>query len=246
MKKAITAILLGLIVSMYSCARKLTVMSYNVHHCEGMDNKVDEERIARIISVNQPDVVAIQELDSVTKRCPAYQLQVLGEKTGMYYTYAKSIDYGGGKYGIGILSKERPICVKRIPLPGAEPRVLLICEFHDYYYACTHLCLKAVNRIKSLSIILQQAELADKPFFIAGDWNALPQEEFIQGMNHHFDYISNKQISTFPSDHPKRCIDYIAFYRASIKKSIKVKKYTVLSEPVASDHCPIKATVNIK
>lgn len=120
MKKAITAILLGLIVSMYSCARKLTVMSYNVHHCEGMDNKVDEERIARIISVNQPDVVAIQELDSVTKRCPAYQLQVLGEKTGMYYTYAKSIDYGGGKYGIGILSKERPICVKRIPLPGAE------------------------------------------------------------------------------------------------------------------------------
>lgn len=246
MKKALVAILFLCTLSTISVARRITVMSYNLHHCEGMDDKVDEGRIAQIISMHHPDVVAVQELDSVTKRCPAYQLQVLGETTGMYYTYARAIDYGGGKYGIGILSRQRPLCVRRVPLPGAEPRVLLICEFPDYYYACTHLCLKAANRMESLPIILQQAELAEKPFFIAGDWNARPQEEFIQAMSQHFDFISNIQMPTFPSDHPDRCIDYIAVYKPSIVKSVKVKKYSVLSQPVASDHCPIKAVVNIK
>ena len=246
MKKFLIVVLIIMSLYTVSDARKLTIMSYNLHHCEGMDKKLDEDRIARIISANAPDVVAVQELDSVTTRCSAYQMQVLGEKTGMHYTFAKSIDFGGGKYGVGMLSKEKPICVKRIPLPGAEPRVLLICEFKNYYYACTHLCLKAENRMKSLPLILEQAELADKPFIIAGDWNAKPQEKFIVEMNEYFDFISDNQVPTFPSGKPRVCIDYIAVYKNSLKKGFRVKNYKVLEEKVASDHCPVKAVVTLK
>ncbi len=241
--------LFSVILFVFCCtlfyAQKVTVMSYNLHHCQGIDKKLDERRIAKIITSQHPDVVAVQELDSVTTRCSSYQMKVLGEMTGMFYTYAKSIDYGGGKYGIGILSKERPLSVKRIPLPGKEARMLLICEFRKYYYACTHLCLHSENRLKSFPIILQQAKLADKPFLIAGDWNAKPQEEFIVKMGDFFDFISDNTKYTFPSMAPSSCIDYIAVYKKSIKNKVKVKKYEVLDEKIASDHCPIKAVVKL-
>lgn len=226
-------------------AKKLKLMTYNLHHCEGVDKQLNEGRIADIILKNSPEVIALQELDSVTSRCPSYQMEVLGKKTGMFYTFARSINYGGGKYGIGMLSKEKPLNVKRIPLPGKEPRVMLICEFKDYIYADMHLCLHSSNRIKSLPIILEQAGKANKPFLIAGDWNATPSDEFIEEMSKHFDFISDKKTFTFSSYNPKECIDYIAVYKSSIS-SLKVKSFEVLSEPVASDHNPLKASIVFK
>lgn len=91
-----------------SCRRgeqaELRLMSYNVRNCRGLDDSVSYERIARIITDANADAVAIQELDSMTTRYP--QQDVLGNLatlTGMYPTYAPSIDYAGGKYGIGML-----------------------------------------------------------------------------------------------------------------------------------------------
>ena len=47
---------------------QLQVMSYNVRHCAGMDMVLDYDRTALVISEQQPDVVALQELDSMTSR----------------------------------------------------------------------------------------------------------------------------------------------------------------------------------
>ena len=44
----------------------LRIMSYNIHNGIGMDGKVDYARIANVISDVNPDVVALQELDSIT------------------------------------------------------------------------------------------------------------------------------------------------------------------------------------
>ena len=46
----------------------LRIMSYNVRNCNGLDKVVDFQRIADVINKACPDVVAVQELDSVTKR----------------------------------------------------------------------------------------------------------------------------------------------------------------------------------
>ena len=93
-----------------SCRRgeqaELRLMSYNVRNCRGLDDSVSYERIASIITDANADAVAIQELDSMTTRYP--QQDVLGNLaalTGMYPTYAPSIDYAGGKYGIDIDSR---------------------------------------------------------------------------------------------------------------------------------------------
>ena len=45
---------------------QVQVMSYNVRHCAGMDMVMDYDRTAAVISKQQPDVVALQELDSMS------------------------------------------------------------------------------------------------------------------------------------------------------------------------------------
>ena len=239
-------LLVSLVVAGVNCpveARKWNVMSYNLHHCGGMDKKVDEARIAGIISRYRPDVVAVQELDSVTSRCKNDQMRLLGEGTGMYYTFARTIDYGGGKYGIGILSKKKPLSVKRIPLPGKEPRMLLVCEFEDFYFANMHLALQEKNQLKSLPAILEQASSAKKPFLIAGDWNAIPSSSFIQEMSKAFTILTDTTVCTFPSYAPRECIDYIALYESAEAKVVSRK---VGNEPVASDHNPVQVLVRLK
>ncbi|MFA7493777.1 MAG: endonuclease, partial [Proteiniphilum sp.] len=44
------------------------LMSYNIHHGEGMDGKMDIERIGKLIIDINPEVVGLQEVDSVVAR----------------------------------------------------------------------------------------------------------------------------------------------------------------------------------
>lgn len=46
----------------------LRLMSYNIRHGAGLDGRSDFERIAEVIKREHPDVVALQEVDSVTRR----------------------------------------------------------------------------------------------------------------------------------------------------------------------------------
>lgn len=118
-------------------------MSYNIRNGRGMDDVADFRRTADVIIKACPDIVAVQEIDSVTGRSGGKDvLREIAGLTLMHHTYAPAIDYDGGKYGIGMLSKEKPLGYKRLPLPGREEaRALLIVEFEKYIYCCTHLSL---------------------------------------------------------------------------------------------------------
>jgi len=81
------------------------LMSYNVRNTKGMDGIRNRQRVADVIINETPDVVAVQELDSMTTRSnQQYVLGELAERTQMHATYAPAISFQGGKYGIGILS----------------------------------------------------------------------------------------------------------------------------------------------
>src|SRR5215207_9900780 len=47
---------------------RLTVVTYNIHHGEGTDKKLDLPRIAEVIRRCEPDFVALQEVDNGTRR----------------------------------------------------------------------------------------------------------------------------------------------------------------------------------
>jgi endonuclease/exonuclease/phosphatase family metal-dependent hydrolase len=215
---------------------QLQVMSYNVRHCAGMDMVLDYDRTALVISKQQPDVVALQELDSMTSRSgQCYQLGELATRTSYYPIFGSAIDFDGGKYGVGILTREQPLSAKTIPLPGEEPRVLLVVELKDYVIACTHLDLEEDQRLESVPLIAEEAQHWQKPFILAGDWNDTPDSELLQEMTKHFTILSGAE-ATFPADEPQECIDYIASYKDRPAETIES---IIIDEPEASDHRPL-------
>ncbi|RHJ85382.1 metallophosphoesterase [Parabacteroides sp. AM08-6] len=218
----------------------LRIMSYNIRNGMGMDNSTDYQRTADVIIKACPDVVAIQEIDSVTGRSGGKDvLRELAERTLMYYTYAPAINYDGGKYGIGMLSKEKPLNFRYLSLPGREEqRALLIVEFEKYIYCCTHLSLTEEDRMLSLPIIRREAATAQKPLFIAGDMNASPNSDFINALQKDFVLLTDSKQFTFPADKPTETIDYIAAYAKDTAAFTRISS-RVWDEPMASDHRPV-------
>ena len=157
-------------------AQKVRVMSYNVRNGHGVDGIKNIKRCSDIILDARPDVVAVQELDSMSRRNNKYVLGEMAKQTGYYDYYHRTIPYRGGAYGIGILSREKALSVDFHPLPcRREPRGLLIVEFKNYYLLCTHLSLNEEDRVTSVGIIRDIVSKLNKPAFIAGDMNARPQ-----------------------------------------------------------------------
>ena len=236
------ALLLGMALVSLGQNQQLQIMSYNVRHCAGMDMVVDYDRTANVIVQQQPDVVALQELDSMTGRSGRHdQLGELASRTGYHPVFGAAIEFNGGQYGVGILTREIPLSTKRIPLPGDEPRVLLVAELEDYVIACTHLDLDKVQRLASVTLIVEEAQRWQKPFLLAGDWNDTPDSELLKVMTQHFTVLTGDE-ATYPADEPTECIDYVGVFdgRAEAIES------HVIDEPEASDHRPLVVWVRLR
>ncbi|MDY9919028.1 MAG: metallophosphoesterase [Proteiniphilum sp.] len=223
------------------------LMSYNIHHGEGMDGKIDIERIGKLIIDINPEVVGLQEVDSVVVRSGNIDiLQLLSEQTGMYATFGYSILHDGGKYGNGVLTREKPIAVKKIALPGAkEARTALIVELDKYVVVNTHLSLTNEERLESVKIITDAVEIYDKPVFLMGDLNATPDSEPITFLQDKWQILSNPKQPTSPSVNPRSTIDYILGYTAKGETYAKYRAH-VIDEQVASDHRPLFVDIRLK
>ncbi len=235
----------------------ITLLSYNVHNCIPADNSpiTDYTTIARIIKESNADIVALQELDSMTVRIPSYVLGNLASLTGMYGSYAAAIDYWSGKYGIGILSKEKPLALKHIPLPGKEEkRIFLIAEFGKYIFCSVHLSLTKEDRLASVRIIKKSVkdfikespERKNKPVFIGGDFNATPLSETIKEFARIAKPVSNVRMNTFPSTYPDKCIDYIFVMGKKMPGKMEVLSTGRIRDTLtrkASDHLPVYSVI---
>lgn len=249
-RKHFYAILLGLlIISIFGSCKsvdnknapeKMTIMSYNVRNCLGMDGITDFQRIADIILKVEAEVVALQELDSATQRSGGIVvLDKLAQLTGMHGIYGPAISFQGGKYGIGMLSREKPVTSKIIALPGTEEqRALLVVEFEKYVAICTHFSLTHNDRLESLNIIDEIVSDYNKPVFLAGDINDTPSSEVVNRLQKKWIMLSNPELPTYPSDVPRKCIDYIFGLKIE-EREFRVGEAVVGDETVASDHRPL-------
>lgn len=86
-------------------------MTYNVQ----AGKRLPTEKYAEFIKKYDPDFVAVQEIDYMTKRFKKEDfLGDLAGLTGMYFAYGPSMYYSEGQYGVGL-------CRKRLfSLPGCS------------------------------------------------------------------------------------------------------------------------------
>ena len=240
----------------------LKVMTYNIHHGEGFNGKIDLNRIAKIIRETGVDLVALQEVDQGTERSFGIKiLDSLSTLTKMHFYFDKNIDFKGGEYGNGILSR-LPILVKYNyhynMISEGEQRGLLqtVVDFlgNEILFMDTHLdaSVNDSERVSSIDEINEQIKkYPDMPIIICGDFNDTSLSRTYFKMNENFndawEKIGDGKGLTFPSDFPEKRIDYI-FYSNEDKKKNKI-----IIEPAlitvyrsgASDHLPVIAEFKV-
>lgn len=236
--------------------QRIRILTYNIHHGEGVDRKFDLPRIAKVILSVKPDVVALQEVDVKTNRSKGVdQAMELGKLTKMHVVFGKAMDWNGGQYGEAILSRWKFVKTKNVALPftkGREPRSAISATMHIagdernplFTFVGTHLdhFRDSTDRLSQTQKLNEVFANKDYPLCIlAGDLNATPSSEPMKQIFKHWRAADDKQQRpTVPVDKPTRKIDYVLYRPANRWKVIETK---VLPERVASDHLPVLAVL---
>jgi endonuclease/exonuclease/phosphatase family metal-dependent hydrolase len=226
------------------------VMSYNIQHGRGMDGQVDLQRIADVIQGENPDLVALQEVDRGVQRTGRIDMPAeLAALTGMTAVFSNNFHFQGGEYGNAILSRH-PVEFSHNThyrmVRAGEQRGLLhaIVQLHDHRLLIlnTHLDYRPddTERLSNIEeIFALTANHPNLPLVIAGDFNALPGSRTHQAMTQHLTdawaAAGQSDGFTFPSHQPDRRIDYLFTHpqRGPFPRSAWVP------QTVASDHLPV-------
>jgi len=228
---------------------RLRVLTYNIHHGEGTDGRIDLARTAAVIARAAADVVALQEVDNQTTRAHGVdQAAELGRLTGMHAAFGQAMAYAGGGYGDAILSRF-PLSAVRVhdlpTAPGAEPRCAIAAriqaggEGRAFVFVSTHLehAQAPIRLLQAQALTSALAPLGDVTTILSGDFNDVPGGPAIAALRPHWaDASAGQPDPTSPSSHPRRKIDYV-FFRPS--GAWRVVESRVIDEPVASDHRPL-------
>lgn len=232
-----------------SSKKVLKVLSYNIRHGAPANSSIiNMNDIAAVIKMQNPDIVALQELDKNTKRYPDDQAKVLAEKLNMHYFFSKSINYSGGEYGVGILSKYPILNQESILLPnevkGGEQRSLALVTIAvpglgQLKFASAHLDLVLQNRIAQIEQVNLLAKNSACPLIMAGDLNLAMDAEELSLLKKEFTLSCSANCqNTFPSDKPNKKIDFILLNPNATKK-LKVRSYEAIGGRLESDHLPL-------
>ncbi|MSU37182.1 MAG: endonuclease [Pedosphaera sp.] len=231
--------------------RHLRVLSYNLHHGEGLDGRVDLERISRAIRNAKADFVALQEVDRKAERTgDVDQASEYVRLTQMHGWYGAAMPFQGGEYGQVILSRWPLIEPRVVRLPGTkgrEPRIATtalvdVPGFGRVRFVCLHLdaTREDADRWEQAGALLKEFPSNGIPTLLAGDFNATPESRVMNRMlsseTGWADTAGANAALTNPADVPKVRIDYVL---AAPRGKWRVLKSTVIPEAVASDHRPL-------
>ena len=233
--------------------RTIKILSFNIYHGATTNGNFDLDVIAKVIIDADPDLVALQEVDFKTKRAKKYDLATeLGWRSKLVPLFGKAMDFDGGEYGEGVLSKFSFLRTRNVGLPyssGNEPRIaleatVLLNSGDTISFVGTHLdhLKNEVDRVSQAKKINDVFTKNKYPTILAGDLNAMPDSKTINILEELWksSYDRKGPKPTYPSNNPSRKIDYVMLYP---KNRWKVIATEVIQDSIASDHCAYLVTV---
>lgn len=226
-------------------ADTVRVLAYNIHHGEGMDGVTDLERIAALIREVQPDLVTLQEVDSVVERTGGVdQATVLGQLTGMTPVFGAFMPYQGGQYGMALLSAWPVTTTENIRLPdGDEPRTALSAVVaspetgRELRLVGIHFYRTEAERLAQAQELEAHLSEETRPTILAGDFNSEPGGTVMEWLAERWHIVPKGEDNlTFSSFDPVKEIDFILLRP---QERFEVIRHELLHEPVMSDHRPV-------
>lgn len=240
----------------------LRILTYNVHGCVGLDRRQSPERIARMISYYEPDVVALQELQA---GCPpagqldqahaiAHELQI--------ECHLPSVHVETDLFGNAVLSRWPLRLIRSGQLPSLtdgqhDPRgamwVTVEVGGQTLQVLNTHLGLSARERALQVETLLAAQWLGDpafcEPRIVCGDFNTPARSclyrricRLLRDAQLHVDGHRPKR--TFPTHYPLGRIDHI-FVGCEVEV-VGIEVPSSRLAQVASDHLPVLVQVRLE
>lgn len=242
-----------------SDSRDVRVMSYNIHHGEGADGRLDLDRVAGVIRSEKAEVVGLQEVDRFWRRSDFVdQVDHLAEELDMHAAYGANLDLSPDdpsqtrrQYGTAILSKYPIVESKNTLLPKlgtSEQRGLLEAlikvkgapvRFYD-----THLQHNnSTERALQVRAIMEHTRDVQEPQVLVGDLNALPEAPELAPLyeryNDAWSLGGEGPGYTTDAENPNRRIDYVF-----VTPDVAVRGASV-PRTLASDHLPVVADLSV-
>ncbi len=228
----------------------IKVMTFNIAHAQGTDGQVDIRRIARVIQDARPDIVALQEVDRWTARTGKLDLITeLADRTGMTYAFGKTIDFDGGDYGNGFLTRF-PIIEERNFLfsqnSDGERRgmmlLMLDVKGEEIVVINTHFDHRPndTDRVAAAEELLRRWEpYKNHPTILCGDLNDDPNSRTMSILATAFEEtLQPGEGATYPSAQPTQKKDYVLLSKHAIAQGWRAVSARVIPTD-ASDHLPV-------
>jgi endonuclease/exonuclease/phosphatase family metal-dependent hydrolase len=228
----------------------LRVLTYNIHHGEGTDGRVDLSRLANVVTGVHADLVALQEVDERTERTNGLdELGELARLTDLHGVFGKAMDYLGGEYGVAVLSRWPLLRTHNDPLPHLaehEPRTALTVEVAvgeggpRIEFTSTHLDQARDPEDRLVQVRYLNERLVredDHATLLAGDMNArqgTPVMDLLEARWTNPPAADPSPIS--PTGRPRSRVDYVLIRPAS---RWRVVESSIVDETLASDHRPL-------
>jgi endonuclease/exonuclease/phosphatase family metal-dependent hydrolase len=223
---------------------QLTVTSYNIHSCEGLDLRVRCDRIAAILSRTHADVIALQEVR-------AGQEEEIARILGFHVLFARADHVGGYEFGNAILSRFpiRRSDVYPLGVPHHEQRVCLHAEIawpgdaSAIHVFSVHLGQNEMERRQQAerlasNSILENPSFHNAPRVLLGDFNEKSRNGIVNQTLASFQCATGRSWTAFS---PILYLD-----RVYISSDLKFHDFHIDrsgSALIASDHAPITAAL---
>lgn len=242
-------------------AKSVKIMSYNIRIASPPSKGwgfTDLQSIVNVINREQPDLVALQEVDVYTERSgkQSHQAKELAEKTGMHYHFAKAIDRSGGDYGVAVLSRFPILKAESYRLPltdGSKGEIRAAALIHlkifdeEVVFMSAHLDhLADADRrlqVEELNKIIKTK--SKYPLIFGADLNMKRNNPVIGLLEKEMIFLCTDCKPTFPADKPEQTIDYLMLSRKAFK-TYRISDYNVGNETYASDHLPLMMNITKK
>jgi endonuclease/exonuclease/phosphatase family metal-dependent hydrolase len=233
------------------------VMTFNIHHGEGLDGKVDFSRIATLIQRERADLVALQEVDKGVLRTARRDLPAeLAALTGLTCVFSNNFHYQGGEYGNAVLTRFPALSATNSHyqmLHTNEQRGILQLTLDVYgrrlTFMNTHIDYRRDDSERLLNVreigeLMTQSGRHD--VILCGDFNAMPDSQVYQRLktmfNDTWESAGKGTGWTYPADNPRRRIDYIWISKTTQLEAVNA----YVSESAASDHRPLVVEMRFK
>jgi endonuclease/exonuclease/phosphatase family metal-dependent hydrolase len=239
------------------------ILTYNVHRCVGTDRKLDVARVADVIAAQEPDIVALQELDVGRMRTGMVdQAHEIAQQLEMTFHFNAAMKVEEELYGDAILTCFPERLIQAAPLPGygrtsfIEPRGALWIAVDIGGDGGEANWVQIINTHLGLIPREQQAQavalagpswvkhpLCKAPAILLGDFNATAASQVYRCLTRdltdarHLAPPPRQPTSTFPSGMPVLRIDHV-FVTRDIAITGAFAPYDPLTR-AASDHLPL-------